>query len=154
MIWSPSSWSWLTILTCSLAWRLLWYFLYCRPTVGAPDRQCHWLFYYRLHNWTWNCVLHSYILRRWMWFFISVHSRIAVYSLVLPPFNGHFVISSLTHQLTFIIFVCIYFYWIRIVYCYLVCNAFPLPYFASDSSTTLDLFCFCLFVFLWFEYLF
>ena len=52
MIWSPSSWSWLTILTCSLAWRLLWYFLYCRPTVGAPDRQCHWLFYYRLHNWT------------------------------------------------------------------------------------------------------
>ena len=39
-----------------------------------------------------------------MWFFISIHSCIAVYSLVLPPFNGHFVISSLTHQLTFIIF--------------------------------------------------
>ena len=31
----------ITILTCSIDWRPLWYLLCCRPTVGAPDRRCH-----------------------------------------------------------------------------------------------------------------
>ena len=52
----------ITILTCSIDWRPLWYLLCCRPTVGAPDRQCHWIVLLQdtLLNVEW-CVTFIYI---------------------------------------------------------------------------------------------